>query len=47
MKKLKLGIIGCGKMMGTHVKGVKYIDNVDIVSDCDILPNNARETAEV
>ena len=46
MKKLKLGLVGCGKMMAAHVKGVKFIDNVDIVAVCDILPDNARETAE-
>ena len=46
MEKLRLGLIGCGKMMAAHVKGIKYVDNVDIVAVCDILPDNAKETAE-
>ena len=33
--------------MGTHVKGVKYVETVDIVSVCDTLIENARETAEI
>lgn len=47
MKTLKLGLVGCGKMMGTHVKGVKYVDNVEIVAVCDIIEEHAREVAEV
>ena len=46
MKKLKLGLIGCGRMMGQHVKGVKYVDNVEIVAVCDIIPQNAEDVAE-
>ena len=46
MKKLKLGLVGCGRMMGTHVKGVKYVDNVEIVAVCDIIEQNAKDVAE-
>ena len=46
MKKLRLGLVGCGSMMGTHVKGVKYVDNVEIVAVCDILEQNAKNVAE-
>ncbi|MBQ9797946.1 MAG: Gfo/Idh/MocA family oxidoreductase [Clostridia bacterium] len=46
MKKLKLGLVGCGKMMATHVSGVKLVDNVEIVAVCDILIENAKEFAE-
>ncbi|MBQ9784082.1 MAG: Gfo/Idh/MocA family oxidoreductase [Clostridia bacterium] len=46
MNKLKLGLVGCGKMMGTHVKGVKHVETVEIVAVCDVLIDNARELAE-
>ena len=46
MKKLKLGLIGCGSMMGTHVKGVLQLDNVEIVAVCDIIEENAKKVAE-
>jgi len=42
MDFVRLGLIGCGKMMGNHVSGVKLVDNVDIVAVCD----NVRENAE-
>ncbi len=45
MKKLKLGLVGCGKMMATHVIGVKQVENVEIVAVCDILIENAKEFA--
>ena len=46
MEKIRLGLVGCGKMMAAHVKGIKFVENVDIVAVCDILPDNAKETAE-
>lgn len=46
MDTIRLGLIGCGKMMGTHVKGVKYVDNVEIVAVCDIIEEKARKVAE-
>lgn len=46
MKKLKLGLVGCGRMMGSHVKGVKYVDNVEIVAVCDVIEQNAKDVAE-
>lgn len=46
MEKLRLGLVGCGGIMGTHVRGVKYIDNVEIVAVCDIIEQNAKNVAE-
>lgn len=43
---LKIGLIGCGKMMGSHVAGVKYVDNADIVAVCDVVRENAEKVAE-
>ena len=45
MKKLKLGLVGCGKMMATHVQGVQKVENVEIVAVCDIIEENAKEVA--
>ena len=46
MEKLKLGLVGCGAMMGTHVKGVLQVENVEIVAVCDIVEENAKEVAD-
>ena len=46
MKKLKLGLVGCGAMMGTHVKGVLQVENVEIVAVCDIVEENAKAVAD-
>ena len=46
MKKLRMGLVGCGRMMAQHVKGVKFVDNVEIVAVCDIIEENAKTVAE-
>lgn len=47
MKKLKLGLIGCGAMMGNHIAGVNYIDNAEIVAVCDLVEQRAVDVAKV
>ena len=48
MNFLRLGLIGCGKMMGAHVRGVQHVENVEIVSVCDVIRENAeRVSAEL
>ena len=37
MEKLKLGLVGCGGMMKTHVKAVTTMEEVEIVALCDEL----------
>ena len=46
MEKLRIGLIGCGKMMARHVKGVEYVKRAEIVSVCDVIRENAVEVAE-
>ena len=46
MKNIRLGLIGCGKMMASHVAGVKYVDNVEIVCVCDVIRERAQEVAD-
>ena len=46
MNKLKLGLVGCGSMMGSHVQGVLLLDNVEIVAVCDVIPEKAQKVSE-
>ena len=46
MEKLKLGLVGCGKMMARHVAGVQKVDNVEIVAVCDTIEENAKAVAD-
>ena len=46
-KKLRLGIIGCGKMMTSHVEGVNCLDNVEVTAVCDVIRAQAEELAQV
>ena len=46
MEKLRLGLIGCGGMMASHVQGVVYVDNVEIVAVCDIVEERAKTVSD-
>lgn len=46
MKYLKLGLVGCGKMMGYHLAGVVHVDNVKIVAVCDSSYKKAEDVAK-
>ena len=45
MEKLRMGLIGCGKMMSRHVRGVNLLQRTEIVSVCDVIRENAEEVA--
>lgn len=46
MKKLRLGIIGCGNMGQIHLTGFAMLgDGVSITATCDLVEERARETA--
>ena len=47
MEKLRLGLIGCGKMMDVHAKNVNEVEEVEIVAVCDVIEENARAVAAV
>ncbi len=47
MKKLKLGLVGCGGMMKNHIRGVLTLDNVEVTALCDIEINRAQDVAEL
>ncbi len=46
MEKFRLGLIGCGGMMRSHVNGVNQLPEVAIVAVCDIIEEKARVVAE-
>lgn len=47
MKKLKVGIIGCGGIAnGKHMPSLAHIEEVEIVAFCDIIEEKAVKAAE-
>ncbi len=47
MKKIKIGIIGCGGIAnGKHMPSLKKLDNVEMVAFCDIIEERAQKAAE-
>jgi len=46
MEKLRVGLIGCGIMMKNHVRGMEYVETVEIVAVCDIIEERAKVVAE-
>ena len=47
MKKLRLGLVGCGNMMASHVKASNEIKNLEITAVCDIVRENAEKAVEI
>lgn len=46
MKKIRFGIVGCGKMMKNHISGIQLLENVEVTAFCDIIGENAEYLAE-
>ena len=46
MEKIRLGIIGCGKMMKSHISGVEHVENVIVTAFADVILENAQALAE-
>ena len=47
MEKLRLGIIGCGKMMRAHVESLSEVEEVEITAFCDIIIEQAEDFAKI
>lgn len=47
MEKLRMGLIGCGGMMKSHVRAVPMLQDIDIVAVCDVVRERAEEVATV
>ena len=46
MKKLKIGIIGCGGIAnGKHMPALKKLDDVEMVAFCELIEERARKAA--
>ena len=45
-KKLRVGVIGCGRISVMHLTSLSIIEDVEIVACCDIIKERAREAAE-
>lgn len=46
MKKLRVGIVGCGRISVRHIASVKAVEEAKLVACCDIRPERAEETAK-
>ncbi len=46
MKKLRVGIIGCGRISVMHFNAALNIDDAELVCCCDIKPERAEEKAK-
>ncbi len=47
MKKVGVGIVGCGKISGIYLKNITGLfDNMNLVGVCDLEADRAREAAE-
>lgn len=47
MEDLKIGLVGCGKMMGTHARAVNLVEGVEVVAVCDIDRSHAEKAAAI
>lgn len=46
MDKLRVGVIGCGRISVRHLMPLTKIDEVELVACCDIKPERANEAAK-
>ena len=46
MKKVKVGIIGCGQISNAYFNAAKRFDILDVVACADINPDAAKAKAE-
>lgn len=46
MKKLRFGLIGCGRISKNHFEAVSQIEEAEFTACCDIIPERAKEAAQ-
>ena len=46
MKKIRLGLVGCGGMMAGHVQASYLVENAEVTALCDLVLENAQRAAE-
>ena len=48
MKKIRMGLVGCGGMMGSHAQAINdCTEELEITAVCDIIPSRAEAVAKV
>ena len=45
MKKIRVGVIGCGRISVMHLGSIKMLDDLELVAVCDIKKDRADEAA--
>lgn len=45
MKKMRFGLIGCGRISKNHFEAVAQIEEAEFTACCDIVPERAKEAA--
>lgn len=46
MRKIRLGLIGCGRISKNHFESIKQIEEADFVTCCDIIEERAKDAYE-
>lgn len=46
MEKIRVGVIGCGRISVMHLASIKALENLELVAVCDIKKERADEAAE-
>lgn len=47
MKKIKIGLSGCGRISQKHFEALKSLEEFELVSVCDILVDRAKSASEL
>lgn len=45
MKKIRLGLVGCGGMMAAHARSIQEVEGIEITATCDINIQSAEKAA--
>lgn len=46
MKKIRVGVVGCGRISVMHLESIVYLEDTELVACCDIKPERAEEAAK-
>ena len=46
MKKVRFGLIGCGRISKNHLDAIKNAPHAELVAVCDIVEEKAKKAAE-
>ena len=46
MKKIRVGVVGCGRISVMHLESIVYLEDTELVACCDIKPERAEAAAK-